>query len=202
MQRGTQLGDRRRDLLGRHDARAQCAMQAERMRVALPGQHAGAARALACPQHVALRPVFVDHDHRLLAQLRLLPPHELQRQRREIEASNLHWSSVQISVYVVNTTCSINKIDFDAIIDIIDYMAAITIRDLEPEVKERLRVRAAQHGRSMEDEARAILRAAVSRTERAQTNLADAIRKRFASIGGVELALPPREAGREPPKFR
>ena len=39
-------------------------------------------------------------------------------------------------------------------------MASITIRNLDPAVKERLRVRAARHGRSMEDEARRILREA------------------------------------------
>ena len=36
-------------------------------------------------------------------------------------------------------------------------MSSITIRNLDPAVKERLRVRAAQHGHSMEAEARNIL---------------------------------------------
>ncbi|MFQ6227880.1 MULTISPECIES: FitA-like ribbon-helix-helix domain-containing protein [Nocardia] len=40
-------------------------------------------------------------------------------------------------------------------------MATITIRDLDSDVKERLRRRAAAHGRSMEAEARDILAAAV-----------------------------------------
>jgi len=40
-------------------------------------------------------------------------------------------------------------------------MAVMTIRDLDDEVRDRLRVRAAQHGRSMEAEVRAILAAAV-----------------------------------------
>lgn len=31
--------------------------------------------------------------------------------------------------------------------------------------------------------------------------LVAAIRRRFAPLGGVELDLPPREAGREPPRF-
>ena len=40
-------------------------------------------------------------------------------------------------------------------------MAVMTIRDLDDEVRDRLRVRAAQHGRSMEAEVRAILTSAV-----------------------------------------
>jgi hypothetical protein len=54
-------------------------MQAERMRVSLPGQHARRSRALACPQHAALRTILVDHDDRMTAQLRLLAPDELER---------------------------------------------------------------------------------------------------------------------------
>ena len=40
-------------------------------------------------------------------------------------------------------------------------MAVMTIRNLDDEVRDKLRVRAAQHGRSMEAEVRAILAAAV-----------------------------------------
>ena len=40
-------------------------------------------------------------------------------------------------------------------------MSSITIRNLDPAVKERLRVRAAQNGRSMEAEARGIISSAV-----------------------------------------
>lgn len=79
-------------------------------------------------------------------------------------------------------------------------MASITIRKLDEKTKARLRVRAAQHGRSMEEEARTLLRAAL-RDEVAQgSNLADAIRARFRRLGGVELRLPVREPIREPPK--
>jgi plasmid stability protein len=79
-------------------------------------------------------------------------------------------------------------------------MASITIRNLDDEVKIRLRIRAASHGRSMEEEARSILRDAVEQ-EVGPTNLAAAIRERFAHLGGVELELPPREAMPEPPRF-
>lgn len=79
-------------------------------------------------------------------------------------------------------------------------MASITIRKLDDDVKTRLRKRAAGHGRSMEEEARVILREAVERKE-GPANLASAIRARFAPLGGVELELPPREPMREPPRF-
>lgn len=69
----------------------------------------------------------------------------------------------------------------------------MSIRDLDDEVRERLRVRAARHGRSMEAEIRAILADAVS--EPSQTdNLFTALLDRFADIGGVELELPSRSA--------
>lgn len=79
-------------------------------------------------------------------------------------------------------------------------MASITIRNLDDEVKRRLRIRAAEHGRSMEEEAREILRRVVRETKPAH-NLAAAIRARVAPLGGVELDLPPREPMREPPAF-
>ena len=70
-------------------------------------------------------------------------------------------------------------------------MAAISVRDLDDGVRERLRVRAARNGRSMEAEIRAILTAAVSEPDPSQglfTELLD----RFGEIGGVELDLPAR----------
>jgi len=79
-------------------------------------------------------------------------------------------------------------------------MASITIRNLDDGVKTRLRVRAAKHGRSMEEEARIILREAVERCPRPK-NLASAVRARFAPFGGVELDIPPRQPAREPPPF-
>lgn len=79
-------------------------------------------------------------------------------------------------------------------------MASITIRNLDDAVKTRLRVRAATNGRSMEEEARIILREAVERRT-GPKNLAHAIRTRFAPLGGVELELPAREPMRDPPGF-
>ena len=80
-------------------------------------------------------------------------------------------------------------------------MASITIRNIDESIKARLRVRAAHHKRSMEDEVRNILRTALSEEETtARHNLAEAIRRRFQPLGGVELELPPRQPMREPPK--
>jgi antitoxin FitA len=79
-------------------------------------------------------------------------------------------------------------------------MASITIRNLDDSLKRRLRVRAAQHGRSMEEEAREILRQAVGQPG-APDNLGEAIHRRFAALGGVDLDLPPREPMPEPPRL-
>lgn len=86
--------------------------------------------------------------------------------------------------------------------DSIDSMATLMIRQLDEKTKTRLRVRAAQHGRSMEAEAREILRSTLSGAPPAKgNNLVDAIRRRVAEFGGVDLKLPPRDPVREPPDF-
>ena len=80
-------------------------------------------------------------------------------------------------------------------------MPSITIRNLDRGLKSRLRVQAALHGRSMEEEARQIIRAALCREPASGSDLAATIRARFAPLGGVELKLPPREPMREPTRF-
>ncbi len=80
-------------------------------------------------------------------------------------------------------------------------MASITIRKLDDSLKSRLRIQAAVHGRSMEDEARDILRAALNREPTRPGNLAAAIRARFSPLGGVELPVIPRDPMRTPPGF-
>jgi len=82
--------------------------------------------------------------------------------------------------------------------DIIDCMASITIRNLEETVKRKLKVRAAVNGRSMEQEAREILKSALKTAPKKQVNLGESIRRRFAPLGGVELEIPLREAMRDP----
>ncbi len=80
--------------------------------------------------------------------------------------------------------------------------ATLTIRNLDRAVKERLRVRAAQHGHSMEAEARQILQTALAKDPaHSPGSLYDRIHARFADLGGLELELPPRENCREPPTF-
>ncbi|MGB9198036.1 MAG: hypothetical protein WCB53_14030 [Terriglobales bacterium] len=77
-------------------------------------------------------------------------------------------------------------------------MASITIRQLEESTKRKLRMRAASHGRSMEQEAREILKAALSQADEQPTDLGKAIRDIFAPLGGVELRIPPRGPIRDP----
>jgi len=78
-------------------------------------------------------------------------------------------------------------------------MASITIRDLDEKLKHRLRVRAAQHARSMEDEARDILRRELASPGKTRGNLGDTIHRRFAAAGGIELPPVRREPMRDPP---
>ena len=80
-------------------------------------------------------------------------------------------------------------------------MASITVRKLEEDLKRRLRQRAAENERSMEEEVRQILRAALYEEAQEPQNLAESIRALFAPLGGVELELPPRTPMRDPPRF-
>src|SRR5271157_1637015 len=69
-------------------------------------------------------------------------------------------------------------------------MSSITIRNLDPVIKERLRVRAAEHGHSMEAEARRILQTALTGAARPPgRNLYERVRARFAPLGGVDLGM-------------
>lgn len=80
-------------------------------------------------------------------------------------------------------------------------MGTLTIRNLEDPLKNRLRVRAAARNRSMEEEARQILRAALQEPVAPAQDLGARIRARFAALGDVQLAVAPREAVRQPPAF-
>lgn len=70
-------------------------------------------------------------------------------------------------------------------------MAAVSIRNLDERVRERLRLRAAAHGRSMEAEMRAILIAAVEEPGD-NKNVVESLVHGFVALGGVDLNLPPR----------
>ena len=80
-------------------------------------------------------------------------------------------------------------------------MASITIRNLDEDLKQRLRIRAAEKGTSMEQEVRDILRMSLYSGRPKARNLAETIKSRFAPLGGVELKIPPREPMPEPPIF-
>lgn len=80
-------------------------------------------------------------------------------------------------------------------------MGSLTIRNLDDGLKRRLRVRAAEQNRSMEEEAREILRCALAQKTPAKMNLADAIREIIEPLGGVDLPEFPRGPIREPPDF-
>jgi plasmid stability protein len=83
-------------------------------------------------------------------------------------------------------------------------MATIVIRKLDESVKRKLQIRAARNGRSMEAEAREILSDLVINTSRParRGGLGNALRKRFAPFGGVDLPIPPRTFSTRPiPKF-
>jgi antitoxin FitA len=80
-------------------------------------------------------------------------------------------------------------------------MASMTIRDIDEKLKAKLRIQAARHGRSMEDEARDILRTALSVEPSRTKGLVETIRARIEPFGGVELEIASREAMREPIDF-
>jgi len=82
-------------------------------------------------------------------------------------------------------------------------MASLTIRSLDDRLKSLLRLEAARHGRSMEEEVRQILRSAVlgANTERNGAMLAEQIKSRFSGLHADEIALAPRQTPRIPPNW-
>jgi plasmid stability protein len=78
-------------------------------------------------------------------------------------------------------------------------MASLTIRNLDDTIKAQLRLQAARHGRSMEEEARTILRQAVTQPPEAEdgSGLGSRIHAHFAALGGVDLDLPARASTAE-----
>ena len=81
--------------------------------------------------------------------------------------------------------------------------ASITIRRLDPRLKRKLRLRAAVHGRSMEEEVREILRVSLASQPRPGEHLVEKIRRIAASVGYFEeFDAPPRQFARPPPDFK
>jgi plasmid stability protein len=77
-------------------------------------------------------------------------------------------------------------------------MGSLTIRDIDDSLNARLQVRAAKYGRSMEDGARDILRAALDAQPLRAKTLVDSIRARIEPLGGVDLQILPRKPMHEP----
>jgi len=80
-------------------------------------------------------------------------------------------------------------------------VGTLTIRNLDDPLKSRLRLRAAARNRSMEEEARQILRAALQESVAPAQDLGTKIRARFAALGDIRLATEPRQPLRQPPDF-
>lgn len=80
-------------------------------------------------------------------------------------------------------------------------MTQMTIRNVDEALKRLLRVRAAHNGRSMEEEARQILRQALTHPDPTPADLGATIHARFAAAGGLDLPAVKRERGRRPPDF-
>jgi plasmid stability protein len=86
-------------------------------------------------------------------------------------------------------------------------MHSIAIRQIDDQLKDRLRQEAARQGCSMEEQARRILRAGLTpppqkpRGAARHVHLAERIHARFAAAGGVDMPVVPRTAPRPPPKF-
>jgi antitoxin FitA len=79
-------------------------------------------------------------------------------------------------------------------------MSSITVRKGDEGLNRKLRVRAARHGRSMADEVRAMLRAALAGDQSRETDLGTAIHRRFARFGDVKIEPSPRVPMRAAPR--
>jgi len=79
-------------------------------------------------------------------------------------------------------------------------MATLTIRNVDDAIKQALRIRAAQHGVSMEEEARRILRDALTRVSQPQA-LGQRLKQRFTEVADADFQLPPRHLPRTPPHW-
>ena len=79
-------------------------------------------------------------------------------------------------------------------------MATLTIRNVDDAIKQSLRIRAAQHGVSMEEEARRILRDALVRVSQPQP-LGQRLKQRFAEVADADFELPSRQISRTPPNW-
>lgn len=102
----------------------------------------------------------------------------------------------KVNISRTSRRCAINACNA-----IIDSMTSITIRNLEDSTKRKLKIRAAMHGRSMEQEAREILKSALRQKPqepKSGAELVKRIRAIWEPLGGIELEPLPREPMRDP----
>lgn len=78
-------------------------------------------------------------------------------------------------------------------------MSSLTVRNLDESVKNSLRIRAARHGLSMEEEVRQILQKVVAPEQAGQVSFAERVNSRFAKLQLDALPIPARQAARTPP---
>lgn len=83
----------------------------------------------------------------------------------------------------------------------IEFMSSITVRNLDESVKNSLRLRAARHGWSMEQEVRQILQQTLAPEQAQQISFAERVNKKFAGLGEESLPIPARQISRTPPGF-
>lgn len=119
----------------------------------------------------------------------------LRRSRRSAEVLSFHgliWAanSIRDEPKVAGRSDAVYLLALIADPEVIT-VSAVSIRNLDDQVKERLRVRAARHGRSMEAEMRAILTDAV-REPGEDTGLFQVLLERVSQLGGIELDIPAR----------
>lgn len=80
-------------------------------------------------------------------------------------------------------------------------MASITVRNIDDGLKRRLRIRAAENDRSMEQEVREILQTVLADAGHPPKRLGSALHALFKPFGDVTLDIPARSPMRELPTF-
>ena len=80
-------------------------------------------------------------------------------------------------------------------------MSSITVRNIEESIKVGLRIRAARHGCSMEQEVRNILQQTIAQEAPQQISFAELVNRRFKGLAAQDLPIPARQAVRIPPAF-
>jgi plasmid stability protein len=130
-----------------------------------------------------------------------------------IENSNAHSINVQRAMSAVNSALQFSAQFFAPYVGCFDYnvrkpplmkemnMANLTIHNIDESITNNLRVLAQQHGQTIEEEVRQILRQTVSESSRGTIGLGSKISKRFTEIGGVELPQPTRAQPRQSASF-